>query len=96
KSSPDLMLVVNLISPNNRYDITYLRNYALINIKDRLARINGVGDVQLFGSGDYSMRVWLDPQKTAELGLSATDVLNEIRAQNVQAAAGVIGASPSP
>ena len=96
KSSPDLMLVVNLISPNDRYDITYLRNYALINIKDRLARIDGVGDVQLFGSGDYSMRIWLDPQKTAELGLSATDVLNEIRAQNVQAAAGVIGASPSP
>ncbi|CAN7539021.1 efflux RND transporter permease subunit [Phyllobacterium sp. LjRoot231] len=95
KSSPDLMLVVNLISPNNRYDITYLRNYALINIKDRLARINGVGDVQLFGSGDYSMRIWLDPQKTAELGLSATDVLNEIRAQNVQAAAGTIGASPN-
>ena len=95
KSSPDLMLVVNLISPNDRYDITYLRNYALINIKDRLARINGVGDVQLFGSGDYSMRIWLDPQKTAELGLSATDVLNEIRAQNVQAAAGTIGASPN-
>ena len=95
KSSPDLMLVVNLISPNDRYDITYLRNYALINIKDRLARIDGVRDVQLFGSGDYSMRIWLDPQKTAELGLSATDVLSEFRAQNVQAAAGVIGASPA-
>ncbi|MEP9376492.1 multidrug efflux RND transporter permease subunit [Aquabacter sp. CN5-332] len=95
KSSPDLMLVVHLLSPNDRYDMTYLRNYAVLNVKDRLARINGVGDVQLFGSGDYSMRVWLDPQKVAEHGLSAADVVNEIRAQNVQAAAGVVGASPS-
>ncbi|OYX13802.1 MAG: multidrug efflux RND transporter permease subunit, partial [Rhizobiales bacterium 32-66-8] len=69
-------------------------NYAVLNVKDRLARIDGVGDVQLFGSGDYSMRVWLDPQKVAERGLSANDVVNEIRAQNVQAAAGVVGASP--
>ena len=64
-------------------------------MKDRLARIEGVGDVQLFGSGDYSMRIWLDPDKVAELGLSAGDVVNEIRAQNVQAAAGVVGAAPS-
>ncbi len=94
KSSPDLMMVVHLVSPNNRYDTTYLRNYALLNVKDRLARIQGVGDVQLFGAGDYSMRVWLDPQKVAEYGLSAGDVVREIRAQNVQAAAGVVGASP--
>ncbi|BBK41557.1 multidrug efflux RND transporter permease subunit [Allostella vacuolata] len=94
KSSPDLMMVVHLVSPNGRYDTTYLRNYGLINVKDRLARINGVGDVQLFGAGDYSMRVWLDPQKVAEYGLSAGDVVREIRAQNVQAAAGVVGASP--
>src|ERR1700712_81614 len=66
KSSPDLMMVVNLISPDNRYDITYLRNYATLNIKDRLARIEGVGQVEVFGSGDYSMRVWGDPQKAAE------------------------------
>ena len=94
KSSPDLMMVVHLLSPDSRYDVTYLRNYAALNVKDRLARIQGVGQVQLFGSGDYSMRVWLDPQKIAERGLSASDIVNEIRAQNVQAAAGVVGASP--
>ena len=71
KSSPDLMMVVHILSPDNKYDITYLRNYAGLNVKDRLARIAGVGDVQLFGSGDYAMRVWLDPQKVAEHGLSA-------------------------
>ena len=87
-------MVVHLLSPNNRYDMTYLRNYAVLNVKDRLARIEGVGQVQLFGAGDYSMRVWLDPQKVAERGLSASDVVNEIRAQNVQAAAGIVGASP--
>jgi multidrug efflux pump len=94
KSSPDLTMVVHLLSPRNRYDTTYLRNYALLNVKDRLARIDGVGQVQLFGGGDYAMRLWLDPQKVAERGLSASDVVREIRAQNVQAAAGVIGASP--
>ena len=94
KSSPDLTMVVHLLSPNDRYDMTYLRNYALLNVKDRLARIDGVGQVLMWGAGDYSMRVWLDPQKVAERGLSATDVVNEIRAQNVQAAAGIVGASP--
>ena len=94
KSSPDLMLVVNLISPNHRYDVAYLRNYATLNIKDRLARIDGVGEVQMFGSGDYSMRVWIDPEKAAEHNLAASDVADAIRQQNVQAAAGVIGASP--
>ena len=95
KSSPDLTMVVHITSPNGRYDMTYLRNYAVLNVKDRLARIDGVGQVQLFGSGDYSMRVWLDPQKVAEHWLSPGDVVREIRAQNVQAAAGVIGASPN-
>jgi multidrug efflux pump len=95
KSSPDLMMVVNLISPDNRYDITYLRNYATLNVKDRLARIEGVGQVEVFGSGDYSMRVWVDPQKAAERGLAASDIANAVRQQNVQAAAGIIGASPS-
>lgn len=95
KSSPDLTMVVHLTSPNDRYDMTYLRNYAVLNVKDRLARIEGVGQVQLFGSGDYSMRIWLDPQKVAQHGLSASDVVNEIRAQNVQAAAGVIGGPPN-
>src|SRR3954462_3708240 len=95
KSSPDLTMVVHLLSPNGRYDMTYLRNYAVLNVKDRLARVPGVGDVQLFGSGDYSMRVWLDPQKVANRGLSASDITREIQAQNVQAAAGVVGASPN-
>jgi len=96
KSSPDLTMVVHLLSRNGRYDMTYLRNYAVLNVKDRLARIEGVGQVQIFGGGDYAMRIWLDPAKTAEVGLSAADVVNEIRAQNVQAAVGVIGASPAP
>ena len=95
KSSPDLTMVVHLTSPNGRYDMTYLRNYAVLNVKDRLARLPGVGQVNLFGSGDYSMRIWLDPQKIAERNLSASDIVQEIRAQNVQAAAGVIGASPT-
>ena len=94
KSSPDLTMVVHLLSPNERYDMTYLRNYAVLNVKDRLARVQGVGQVLLFGSGDYSMRVWLDPQKVAQRGLSAGDVVQAIREQNVQAAAGVVGASP--
>ncbi|GLK84206.1 efflux RND transporter permease subunit [Ancylobacter defluvii] len=95
KSSPNFIMVVHLVSPNDRYDITYLRNYGVLNVKDRLARIAGVGQVDMFGAGDYSMRVWLDPQRIAEHGLSAGDVVNEIRAQNIQAAAGIVGASPT-
>ena len=95
KSSPTLTLVVHLISPNDRYDITYLRNYAILNIKDRLARITGVGEVTVWGSGNYSMRIWLDPQKVAQRGMTASEVVAAIREQNVQVAAGVIGASPT-
>jgi multidrug efflux pump len=95
KSSPDFIMVVNLVSDTDRYDITYLRNYATLNVKDRLTRIQGVGQVQVFGAGDYSMRVWIDPQKAAEHALAASDISNAIRSQNVQAAAGIIGASPS-
>ncbi|MBP0637715.1 efflux RND transporter permease subunit [Cupriavidus sp. AcVe19-6a] len=95
KSSPDLTMVVHLVSPNDRYDTTYLRNYALINVKDRIARIQGVGQVRLFGAGDYSMRVWLNPEKIAERGLAASDVVRAIREQNVQVAAGVLGQSPA-
>ena len=95
KGATDLTMVVHLVSPNERYDMTYLRNYAVLNVKDRLARIEGVGQVLIFGAGDYSMRVWLDPRKVAERGLSAGDVVRAIREQNVQAAAGVVGASPS-
>jgi len=95
KSSPTLTMVVHLISPDNRYDMTYLRNYALLNVKDRLERIAGVGQVQLWGAGDYAMRIWLDPNKLAERNLTANDVVTAIREQNVQVAAGVIGGSPS-
>ncbi|EPP8291538.1 multidrug efflux RND transporter permease subunit AdeG, partial [Acinetobacter baumannii] len=95
KSSPTLTMVVHLTSPDNRYDMTYLRNYAVLNVKDRLARLQGVGEVGLFGSGDYAMRVWLDPQKVAQRNLTATEIVNAIREQNIQVAAGTIGASPS-
>jgi hydrophobe/amphiphile efflux-1 (HAE1) family protein len=96
KSSPNFIMVVHLLSPDNRYDITYLRNYALLQVKDVLARIPGIGQVEVFGGGDYSMRVWLDPGKVAARGLSAGDVVNAIREQNVQVAAGVLGAPPMP
>ncbi|MCV4274690.1 efflux RND transporter permease subunit [Pseudomonas capsici] len=96
KASPDLTMVVHLTSPDNRYDMLYLSNYAVLNIKDELARLGGVGDVQLFGMGDYSLRVWLDPNKTASRNLTATDVVNAIREQNRQVAAGQLGAPPSP
>lgn len=96
KASPDLTMVVHLTSPDQRYDMLYLSNYALLNIKDELARLGGVGDVQLFGMGDYSLRVWLDPNKTASRNLTATDVVNAIREQNRQVAAGALGAPPAP
>src|SRR5262249_26154207 len=94
KSSPDLTMVVHLKSPNERYDMLYLRNYAVLNVKDALARIPGVGRVGLFGSGDYAMRLWLNPQKIAERDMTADEVVAAIRRQNVQVAAGVIGGPP--
>src|SRR5258705_7356328 len=90
KGATDLTMVVHLLSPNERYDMTYLRNYALLNVKDRLARLPGVGSVQLFGAGDYSMRIWLDPRKVAERGLSASDAVRASRQQNFNIAARVI------
>ena len=94
KSSPDLTMVVHLTSPSQRYDMLYLRNYALLNVKDQLAKIPGIGSVQLFGSGDYAMRIWLDPQKVAARGMTADEVVAAIRRQNVQVAAGIIGGPP--
>jgi multidrug efflux pump len=94
KSSPDLTMVVHLKSIGGRYDMLYLRNYAVLNVKDQLAKIEGIGSVQLFGSGDYAMRLWLNPQKIAELGLSADDVVNAVRRQNVQVAAGLVNGPP--
>jgi hypothetical protein len=89
-------MVVHLFSPNDRYDEVYIRNYATLQVKDVLARIPGAGDVQIFGSGDYAMRVWLNPDKAAARNLTANDIVNAIREQNVQVAAGVIGQPPTP
>ena len=95
KSSSDLTMLVNLISPDNRYDALYLRNYATLNIRDVLARLPGMGQVQVFGGGDYAMRIWLDPEKLAVRNLTANDVVTAIREQNVDVAAGQLGAPPS-
>ena len=95
KSSPNLTMVVHLTSPDSRYDMLYLSNYAEQNVRDELNRINGVGEVRLFGAGEYSMRVWLDPNRVAALGMNAGDVISAIQAQNQQAAAGSLGAQPA-
>ena len=96
KRSPDITMVVHLVSPDGRYDPVYLRNYALLNVRNELARIPGAGQVIVFGAGDYAMRVWLDPNRVASHGLSAGDVVQAIREQNLQVAAGVVGAPPMP
>src|SRR6266480_2504864 len=95
KTSPDLLMVVHLESPDNRYDMLYLANLAILQVKDELGRLPGVGNVQVFGAGDFSMRVWLNPNKLAAHNLTATDVVQAIREQNVQVAAGVLGAPPT-
>jgi len=94
KSSPALTMVVHLRSPNERYDMLYLRNYGTLHVRDQLAQIPGVGQVRLFGSGDYAMRIWLNPDKIAERNMTPTEVVNAIRGQNIQVAAGVIGGPP--
>jgi hydrophobe/amphiphile efflux-1 (HAE1) family protein len=95
KRSPDLTMVVFLRSADGRYDSLYLRNYAVIQIKDVLARLPGSGDVEVFGSGDYAMRLWLDPGKIAARSLDVDEVLAAVREQNVQVAAGQIGGQPA-
>jgi len=96
KQSPDLTMVVHLISPDKSYNQLYLSNYAYLQVKDALTRVYGVGDVKIFGARDYSMRVWLDPEKVASRNLTASDVVNAIREQNVQVAAGILGLPPAP
>jgi hydrophobe/amphiphile efflux-1 (HAE1) family protein len=96
KSSPNFIMVVHLVSPDHRYNDVYLRNYGLLQIKDVIGRIPGIGQVQVFGGGDYAMRIWLDPGKVAARGLTASDIVSSIREQNVQVAAGVVGAPPMP
>lgn len=96
KQSPTPLMFVSLSSPDNRYDGVYLRNYLTLNIKDQLSRLEGVGNVGLYGEGDYAMRLWLNPNKLATRGLTASDVINAVREQNVQVSAGQLGAEPSP
>src|SRR5438093_7779672 len=96
KSSPDFTIVVQIYSPDGRYDPLYVSNYALLQVRDEIARLPGVGDVFLFGARDYSMRVWLDPQKVAARDMTAGDVVKAIREQNVQVAAGIVGQPPLP
>ncbi|MEO7432052.1 MAG: efflux RND transporter permease subunit [Dokdonella sp.] len=96
KQSPTLTMVVHLLSPGGKFDSLYLRNYATLKIKDELARLPGVGQAALFGSGDYAMRLWLDPDKIAARGMTAGDVVAAVREQNVQVSAGQLGAEPTP
>ncbi|HHG8614459.1 TPA: multidrug efflux RND transporter permease subunit SdeB [Serratia marcescens] len=96
KQSPALTLVVHLVSPSGKYDSLYLRNYATLKVKDELARLPGVGQVQIFGAGEYAMRIWLDPNKVAARGLTASDVVSAMQEQNVQVSAGQLGAEPMP
>jgi multidrug efflux pump len=96
KQSPDLMLVIHLLSPDGTRDQLYISNYATLHVKDVLSRIDGVGNVTIFGARDYSMRIWLDPEKLAARNLTAGDVVAALRGQNVQVAAGVINQPPVP
>ena len=96
KASPDFLMVAHLISPDDRYDMLYLSNFAHLQVKDELAKIAGVGSVQVFGAGEYSMRIWLDPDKLSARQLTTSDVVRSIREQNIQVAAGVLGAPPAP
>src|SRR5437763_4458430 len=96
KKSPSILLCVNLISEEGRYDQLYLSNFATIQVKDALARIKGVGDVTFLGPRDYSMRIWLDPEKLARLNMTPADVIAAVREQNVPVAAGRLGQAPTP
>src|SRR5262250_2141118 len=96
KQSPDLLMVVHLISPTKRYDQLYIGNFALIQVRDVLRRLDGVGEVTLFGLREYSMRIWLDPERLASRNLATSDVVAALRAQNIQVASGVIGQPPVP
>ena len=96
KNSPDLMMVIHLNSPDGSLDQLYISNYATLQIKDVLARLHGVGDIQVFGARDYSMRIWLNPERMAELDLTTTDVVNAVEGQNIQVASGSLNQLPVP
>ena len=95
KKTPDILMIVNFISPDGRYDDLYLSNYALINVKDELLRVEGVSDLRILGERDYSIRAWLDPQRLAARGMTASDVANAVRQQNLETAAGQVGQPPT-
>src|SRR5205807_7711031 len=96
KASPDITLVVQIYSPNHKYDTIYLSNYATRQIRDELARLPGVGDLNVFGARDFSMRLWLNPNELAARNMTTGDVVTAIQEQNVQVAAGVVGGPPLP
>jgi HAE1 family hydrophobic/amphiphilic exporter-1 len=96
KSSPDLMMVVHMLSPDATYDQLYVSNYAALRVRDQLLRLDGVGEVTIFGAREYSMRVWLDPDKLSTYGLTAGDVVRTLREQNVQVSGGQLGQQPAP
>jgi gold/copper resistance efflux pump len=95
KTSPDILMVVHLVSPGDRYDPLHLSNFANLQVRERLARLPGVGDVLVWGAGEYSMRVWLDPGKVAARGLTASDIVQAIQEQNARVAAGAVGQQPN-
>src|SRR5215471_18822023 len=94
KKTPDILLMVNFTSPDGRYDDIYLSNFVLVNVRDELLRVDGVSDVNIMGERDYSIRAWLDPQKLAARNMTAVDVANAIRVQNIEAALGQVGQAP--
>ncbi|MHB2168972.1 efflux RND transporter permease subunit [Alsobacter sp. R-9] len=94
KVSPDMLMVVHLVSPDRRFDALHLANFATLQVRDTLQRISGVGEVNVWGAGDYAMRIWLDPQRMAARGITATEIVRAVRAQNVQVAAGAVGRQP--
>ena len=94
KNSPDLMLVINLYSPDGTYDQSYIANYATLQLRDRLLRIDGIGDIRIFGASQYAMRIWLDPDRIAAVNMTAGEVLGALRSKNVQVASGTLGQQP--
>ncbi len=96
KTAPSALMAVNLVSPDGTYDQSYISNYALTQLRDRLSRIDGVGDAVIFGSREYAMRIWINPERASALNLTAGEIVSALRAQNVQVAAGALGQPPSP
>src|SRR5512139_487125 len=94
KQAPDMLMVAHLVSPGHRYDLLHLSNFARLRVRDELNRIEGVEDVLVWGAGEYSLRIWLDPNRVAARGLTTSDVIAALREQNAQVAAGVVGQSP--